>query len=97
MQPYTGTSTAAISDIKIQKAIDSAEEKSGGQIDFITCSYGVRRAYQEYLETSKRNISPVELEGGFKTISYSGIPVVADRYCPDGTMYLLDTKVFDMH
>ncbi len=97
MQPYAGTSTAAISDIKIQKAIDSAEEKSGGQIDFITCSYGVRRAYQEYLETSKRNISPVELEGGFKTISYSGIPVVADRYCPDGTMYLLDTKVFDMH
>ena len=58
---------------------------------------GVRRAYQAYLEATKRNINPVELEGGFKAISYAGIPVVADKYCPNGTMYLLDTKLFDLH
>ena len=97
MKPYIGTSTSAISDVKIQTGIDSAEEKSGGHIDFITCSYGVRRAYQDYLESTKRNVNPVELEGGFKAISYAGIPVVADKFCPSGTMYLLDTKLFDMH
>lgn len=97
LKPYIGSSTSAISDVKIQTGIDNAEEKSGGHIDFITCSYGVRRAYQSYLETTKRNVNPVELEGGFKAISYAGIPVVADKYCPAGTMYLLDTKLFDMH
>lgn len=97
LKPYVGTSTGSISDIKIQTAIDSAEEASGGKIDFITCSYGVRRAYQEYLETTKRNINPVELEGGYRAISYAGIPVVADRFCPAGSMYLLDTTLFDMH
>lgn len=97
LKPYHGTSVGSISDVKIQRAIDAAEEASGGSVDFITCSYGVRRAYQEYLETTKRNINPVELEGGFKAISYAGIPVVADKYCPEGTMYLLDTKLFEMH
>ena len=97
MKPYTGTSTGDISDIKIQRAIDTAEEASGGKIDFITCSYGVRRAYQNYLETTKRTINPVELEGGYKTISYAGIPVVADRFCPENTMYLLDSTLFELH
>ncbi len=97
MKPYEEGSVGAISDVKIQKAIDAAESASGGSIDFITCSYGVRRAYQAYLEATKRNINPVELEGGFKAISYAGIPVVADKYCPNGTMYLLDTKLFDLH
>lgn len=97
LKPYVGTSTGEISDIKIQTAIDAAEEASGGKTDFITCSYGVRRAYQNYLETTKRNVNPVELEGGYRAISYSGIPVIADRYCPSGSMYLLDTALFDMH
>lgn len=97
MKPYTNDGVGEISDIKIQTAIDAAEEASGGKIDFITCSYGVRRAYQEYLEKTKRNINPVELEGGFKTISYAGIPVVADRFCGEGNMYVLDTKLFEMH
>ncbi len=97
MQPNVTENTGAISDLKIQTAIDAAECASGGRIDFITCSYGVRRAYQEYLETTKRNINPVELEGGYKTISYAGIPIVADMYCPEGAMYLLDTKLFDLH
>lgn len=97
MKPYVKDSVGEISDIKIQTAIDAAEEASGGKIDFITCSYGVRRAYQSYLELTKRNINPVELEGGFKTISYAGIPVVADRFCGEGNMYVLDTKLFEMH
>ncbi len=97
MKPYAAGNVGEISDIKIQTAIDSAEEASGGKIDFITCSYGVRRAYQAYLESTKRNINPVELEGGFKTISYAGIPVVADRFCGEGNMYVLDTKLFEMH
>ncbi len=97
LKPHIGSNTGSISDVKIQTMIDKAEIASGGRINFITCSHGVRRAYQEYLETTKRNINPVELEGGFKAISYSGIPVVADRFCPSGTMFMLDTTLFDLH
>ena len=39
----------------------------------------------------------MELAGGYKAMSFNGIPVVADRFCPDGTMYLLNTDDFCLH
>ena len=39
----------------------------------------------------------MELAGGAKAITFNGIPVVADRFCPDGTMYLLNTDDFRLH
>ena len=97
MVPYIGATTGTISDAKIQKAIDAAEERAGSRIDMAVCSYGVRRAYAGVLETNKRNVNTVELEGGFKAISYAGIPIIADRFAPSGTMYLLDSKDFALH
>ncbi|MDD3831556.1 MAG: phage major capsid protein [Clostridia bacterium] len=96
LTPYTDT-MSTVSDVDIQTAIDHVESVSGGAIDFIVCSYGVRRAYQAYLRTSASNIDVLNLEGGYKAISYSGIPMVADRFCPSNTMYLLDTKEFNLH
>ncbi|MCL2433378.1 MAG: phage major capsid protein, partial [Clostridia bacterium] len=97
MQPHSAINTLAIDDQKIQTAIDTVEEKSGGEIDFIVCSYGVRRAYQAYLQETSRNIDVMNLQGGFKAISFAGIPIVADRFCPPGTMYLLDSSEFTLH
>ena len=95
--PYVGSATGTISDAKIQKAIDSAEEAAGSHIDVALCSYGVRRAYASVLESNKRNVNTVELTGGYKAISYAGMPIVADRFVPEGTMYLLDSKDFALH
>jgi len=39
----------------------------------------------------------MELNGGFKAMNYNGIPIVADRFCPEGTMYLLNTNDFTLH
>lgn len=96
LTPYSST-MSSISDTDIQKAIDNIESISGGQPDFIVCSYGVRRAYQAYLRTNASNIDVMNLEGGFKAISYNGIPLVADRFVDSGTMYILDTKEFNLH
>lgn len=95
--PYMKTSVGNISDTVIQAAIDDVEENSGSRINFIVCSSGVKRAYQSYLNTYKRNIDVMDLRGGYKALSYNGIPVVSDRFCPDGTMYLLDTDDFVLH
>lgn len=97
MLPYISENTGAISDLKIQTAIDYLEENAGSTVDYISCSYDVRRNYLSYLELTRRNIDPMTLEGGFQAISFSGIPLVADRHCPDGTMDLLNSKSFAMH
>ena len=86
-----------ITEIDIQTALDEIEEKSGSAVDIIVCSWGVRRALQKLFSASNRNVNVLELEGGFKAMSYNGIPVVADRFCPDGTMYLLNSADFTLH
>jgi hypothetical protein len=86
-----------ISDTVIQKAIDAMEEVSGSTADFIVCSAGVKRAYQSYLSSCRTNSNVMDLDGGYKAITYNGIPIVSDRFCPEGTMYVLNTKDFHLH
>ena len=95
--PYMRTSAGSITEVMIQTAIDEIEAQSGGNVDLIVCSWGVRRALQALFAANKRIIDVVELAGGYKAMSYNGIPIVADRFCPDGTMYLLNTADFTLH
>lgn len=96
LNPYKKTS-AELTDVVIQTAIDNLEEVAGSNADFIVCSSGVKRAYQSYLVTNRTNIDVMNLQGGYKAISYNGIPVVSDRFAPKGTMYILNTSDFHLH
>ena len=80
--PYMKKNAGEINKVVIQKAIDEIETNSGNEINFIVCSHGVRRAL---------------LKNGFTVPSYNGIPIIADRFCPNGTMYLLNTNDFALH
>ena len=95
--PYMKENVGEISETVIQKAIDELEENTGSKVNFIVCSSGVKRAYQKHLATYKRNVDVMELNGGYKALSYNGIPVISDRFCPEGTMYLLNTDDFILH
>ena len=97
MNSYKKENVGEISEIVIQTALDTIEENSGKGVNFIVCSWGVRRALQQLFATNKRVIDNMELNGGFRAISYNGIPIVADRFCPEGTMYLLNTNDFTLH
>ncbi len=85
-----------LTESTVQKAIDAVEESAGGKIDFIVCSADVRRALVSCLSQYKR-MDTMELSGGYRALSFNGIPVVSDRFCPEGTMYLLNTKDFCLH
>ncbi len=97
LNPYVNSTQKEISDIVIQEAIDFLDMNVDSKINFITCSSQVRRVYQEYLGAYRRNIEIASLEGGYKTITHNGIPVVADRFVDDDTMYLLNTDDFVLH
>lgn len=97
MIPYIKESVGTISENAIQTAIDYLEETAGSRVDMIVCSWGVKRALQAVLSESRMQTDMAELAGGYRTITYNGIPVVADRFCPAGTMYLLNTRDFCLH
>ncbi len=96
LNPYIKT-VETLTENEIQLAIDNVEENSGGKINFIICSWGVRRALINLLSKKYTTVNTMELEGGYKAISFNGIPVVVDRFCPKGTMYLLNTDDFVLY
>ncbi|MBQ7373338.1 MAG: phage major capsid protein [Clostridia bacterium] len=95
--PYKHENVGEISETVIQKAIDELDDNYGSKVNFIVCSSGVKRAFQKYLSSYKRNLDVMELKGGYKALSYNGIPIVSDRFCPEGTMFLLNTDDFALH
>ena len=97
MRPYMRSGVGALDEIVMQEAIDRLEMTAGSTVDFIAVSADVKYAYQEYMAQYKRNIDVMELNGGFKTLAYNGIPLVYDRFIAPGTMYLLNTKSFKLH
>lgn len=98
MVPYMkDNSDADISDVVMQTAIDELEETADSKVDFIVCSAGVKRNYQEYFTSYRTNVDIMELAGGYKAMSYNGIPLVSDRFANPNTMYLLNTKEFNLH
>jgi hypothetical protein len=81
----------------MQKAIDDVQLYWGANINMIVCSPGVRRAIVKMFRASGTNMQTVELEGGYQALSFNGVPIIADRFCPTGTMYMLDTTAFELH
>lgn len=86
----------ALSTDGMQEFLDDLEVGSGHKTDMIVCSNDVRRHYLSYLQASRSNIDYMNVDGGFKTLSYNGIPLDGDRFCPKGEMYFLDTDSLKM-
>lgn len=86
-----------ITEAKMQEVIDELYDYSGSKVDFILCSSGVKRALIQHLSTYRRNMEMTEVQAGVKTLSFNGIPVVSDRFCPNGTMFFLNSEDFTLH
>lgn len=97
MKPKTVANAGLIDEIMMQKMIDRLDTESNSTVDFIAVSADVKLAYQSYMLQYKRNVDVMELDGGFKTLSYNEIPLVYDRFVDDGTMYMLNTSAFKLH
>jgi hypothetical protein len=93
MQPYVEEDVGEITEETLQVAIDTIEENSGGKVNFILCSWAVRRALTRCFKTNPALLSMMEM-GDQQVLAYNGIPIIADRFCPEGTMYLLNTDDF---
>lgn len=80
-----------LSDAVIEQMLDDLTDR-GAKIDFIAVSRDVKQSYMQH----HKNIDVVSV-GKFKTLSYFGIPIVYDKFVPQGTAYFLDTSVFALH
>ena len=94
--PYLDNNTnRPISDSLIQTAIDTLEAGSSGMASAMYTSFGVRRAYAELLKANRQIVNTMDLQGGYKAISYLGgshgeIPIISDKDCPANKIFIVD-------
>lgn len=97
LKPFNKSLSANISITAIQEIIDNIDELAGGQVNFILTSYKAKRAYLAHLNLNRRNVDYMNLDGGFKALLYNGVPLIADRFVADDTMYFLNSDNFKLH
>lgn len=90
--------SSAITTKLIQEMLDSIEAKSGNVPNIIITTWAIRRKLQELFASSPVVIlGNAVLECGYKAMTINGIPVVVDRFCPEGYIYFLNTNDFELN
>ncbi len=87
-------SVTTLTEAAIAEKIGYMEEYFNNRPNMILCSFKTRAKIAELLSASRMQVNTAVLEGGFTAITFDGIPVVADRYCDDGSIYLVNTEDF---
>ena len=85
------------SEATIQSVLDEVEMRSGNKLNFIVTTNDVKRKFASVLKTYTKNIESLEIKGGFKALSFNGIPLYGDKFAPAGTLYALNTNDFAIH
>ncbi|MBO9597796.1 MAG: phage major capsid protein [Cohnella sp.] len=94
--PVTSALNGEISEVAIQGQIDAVDKRSGSKTNLLSGSYGVRRAYQNLLTATKQTVNVMDLKGGYKVLTYNGMPFTVDKYNPAGTLFGLDMSTWMM-
>lgn len=92
---YAGASVAFDEDY-VQSIIDDLES-AGTNVNFINCSYELKRVYQKYLTLYKKNIEYTTLEDGMKVLTHFGTPIVPTNQVGAGECYFLNTDDFTFY
>lgn len=93
---YEAATSDAFDEEYVQKVLDDLEE-NGTVVNFINCSYPLKRLYQKYLTIYKKNVEWDTLEDGTKVITHCGVPIVPTNFVDDGECYFLNTDDFTFY
>lgn len=90
--PFAGT--RALDDILMQEAHDLMEERGNEMLEFLLCSYGVRRAYKALVGPDRRFDKTLDFDLGQRAMDFNEAPMVAERYVSPGRIYFLSRSPF---
>jgi hypothetical protein len=60
--------------------------------DFITTTQTVFESYEKVLQPQERYVNTKAANSGFQNLTFKSVPVVFDRDCTSGVMYMLNSK-----
>lgn len=89
--------STSFTEAKILEMMDNLSTNWNSNVDMILMSQKMRRKYQTLMANNRMNIDVMNLEGGYKALSFNGVPVVADRFVPEFDTYFVDTTAIKLH
>lgn len=92
--PYVLSTAGSIREIDVLETLEYLEENYNSKINMILCSYKNKKKLVSLFANSKLMVNTVNVEGGYGTLTINGIPVYADRFCPDNRVYFVNTDDF---
>ncbi len=84
-------------EIVLQTVLDEVEMRTGNKMNMLVTTNAVKRSFASTLRPYSKNLEVNTLEGGYKALSFNGVPLVGDKFCPDGVLYALNTNDFAVH
>lgn len=86
--------TSALSEDDFLKVMDELEEEMDEKVNMILCSYKTKRRIVKLFESSRQLVNTTNIEAGCTGIYINEVPVCADKFCPDGRIYFVNTDDF---
>ena len=81
----------------IQKTMDEVEVRTGNKMNFIVTTNALKRTFASTLSAMNKHVDIANLAGGYKALSFNGIPLYGDKFVPTGALYMLNTNDFAIH
>jgi hypothetical protein len=91
-----GGTPRAISDTLLQTLVDTIGQVGSGEVSALYTTVGVRRAYQALLTADKQFVNTMDLTGGVKALTFSGMPMITDKFMPKGKVFGVDESMLKM-
>ena len=95
--PFIVDTGSEITEDKMCEVIDGLEENFNSTVNMIICSYGMRKKIAALVSDNRRVVNSIDVHTGIGAVTVNGIPVYADKYCPDNCIYFLNTNDFCLH
>lgn len=92
--PYCVDAEGSLDEEKLTDIVDYMEENFNSKINMIVCSYKTRKKIAALIANERRIVNSTDANTGFGQVTVNGIPVYADKFCPEDEILFLNTEDF---
>lgn len=85
-----------LTEERLTDILDYMEENFNSKINMILCSYATRKKIAALIAGNMRVVNTIDAHTGIGVVTVNEVPVHADRFCPDGVIYFVNTEDFTL-
>ncbi len=93
-KPRAVTLSSALTEGDLTDMLDCLEENFNSKVNMILCSYATRKKIADLIADGRRVVNGIDARTGFGVVTVNDVPVYADKFCPEGTIYFINTDDF---